>query len=65
VKALAAIVAGVVGVTAWVTATTARAVRRYEAEIADARATAIVREAERYLRVEDSKRRHPSNRGKS
>ena len=59
-KAITAIVATVIGAVTWATA---RAVRRYEADIADREAAAVIDAAERIVRVEQSRLNHPSNRG--
>lgn len=59
-RALAAIVATVAGVSAWLTA---RSVRRYEADLADRNALAVIDAAERIVRVEQSRMNHPSNWG--
>ena len=60
-RALTAIVATVIGVVTWATA---RAVRRYEDDLADRRAYAAV-DDERIVRIEAARLAHPSNRGKS
>jgi hypothetical protein len=59
-KLIAAIIATVVGVVTWATA---RSVRRYENDVADRRAFAVLDAAERIVRVEQSRLNHPSNRG--
>ena len=61
-RALVAIIATVIGVVTWATA---RSVRRYEADLADRNALAVIEAAERVVRVEQSKLNHPSNWGKS
>jgi len=62
VRALAAVVATIIGAVTWATA---RSVRRYEAEIAARRDAAVLDAAERIVRVEQSRLNHPSNRGRS
>ena len=59
-RAVAAILATVIGVVTWATA---RSVRRYEADLADRNAEAAIDEALRIVRVEQSRLNHPSNRG--
>jgi hypothetical protein len=58
--ALAAILATVIGVVTWATA---RSVRRYEADLDYRNALAVIDEAERVVKVEQSRLNHPSNRG--
>ena len=60
-RALAAIAATVIGAVTWATA---RSVRRYEADIADRRADAILDTAERIVRLEQARLNHPSNGGR-
>jgi hypothetical protein len=62
VRALAAIVATVIGVATWATA---RSVRRYEAEMIELADRAAIDAAERIVRVEQSRLNHPSNRGQA
>ena len=61
-RAFVAIVATVIGAVTWATA---RSVRRYEVDRDDRNAQAVIDAAERIVRVEQSRRNHPSQWGKS
>jgi len=60
-RAVVAVIATVIGAVTWATA---RSVRRYENDIAERHAYAVIDAAERIVRIEQSRMSHPSNGGK-